>query len=1177
MTNIEAYSFHRYISGRMLERGIIYQVILIFLLLSFQGESIFAQDEPEYDEISVFLDVPRLGAGEINAVIKGEVIYLPVTDLFDFLKIRNIPSQGLENISGFFISPEAPYRIDRITNIISYEDKEFILDPESLIRTETNLYLRGDYFGKIFGLDCIFSFRNLSVQINTRLELPVMREMRLEEMRTNLTRLKGEIKADTTIGRKYPLFHFGMADWSFIATEQIKGKSETRLNLSLGAIVAGGETTVSLNYNSQDPFTEKQQYYLWRYVNNDNKLLRQVRAGKIAAGATSSIYNPVVGVQFTNTPTTFRRSFGSYTLSDKTEPGWIVELYVNNILVNYVKADASGFFTFEVPLVYGNSNIIMKFYGPWGEERTREQNITIPFNFIPKNTLEYTISAGLVEDSLFSRFSRTSFNYGLSRGITVGAGYEYLSSVLSGPMMPYVNASFRLASNLLLSGEYTNSVRAKGSLSYRLPSNLQIDLNYTRYDKNQKAINYNYLEERKAVVSIPWRMKNFMLYNRISVSELVLPTIDYITGEWLVSGSLFGVNTNITTYALFIGKNTPYSYSNIALSLRFPAGFTIIPQAQYGYTDKELLTAKVGVEKRFLKNAYLNLSYEQNFRSNIRMGEIGFRYDFKFAQTGVSTRQTERITTFIQYARGSLINDRKSNYLGTDNRANVGRGGITIIPYLDINANAKRDQGEPTVGGLNIRSSGGRIERNDRDSTIRILGIEPYTDCIIELDQESFENISWRLKDKTIKVAVDPNMLKLIEVPVTVMGEASGSIIIDKNGEISALARMIVNFYSKKNIYIGRTLSEEDGYFSYFGLVPGEYKVKVDTGQLGRLDMLSLPDSINFNITANEEGDFIDGLDFTIMTIAAEEDTIKETRVPVLKKDTTYLVVHEITQELITISEDSYAIQLGAFRNKSNAELMRRRLEKLLGRKVEIIIEDDYFKVRINEIKERTEVDEIIVKLHKEGITELWVISLKAKRQQLVLVEKQDTIRQIMEFPVFGPDFYKLKIGGVPVIDQTVLEEMKRLRPVEKLKISEIWKVPVISSGEEELEEEKEEVLVRTFISLDKIKISIAIPPFYKHDTLKLAGTKIKVPEAQSQPTIALQVAVFQKESQALQAKRKIMSKLKLPVEIITQWDSYHVIITGFYTREETYMYYPELAGMGYPGVRLIENYIRQE
>ena len=74
----------------------------------------------------------------------------------------------------------------------------------------------------------------------------MIREMRQEEMRKNLTRLKGEVKADTAIGRTYPMFKFGMADWSVNATEEINGKSDVRLNLALGAMIAGGEANASL-------------------------------------------------------------------------------------------------------------------------------------------------------------------------------------------------------------------------------------------------------------------------------------------------------------------------------------------------------------------------------------------------------------------------------------------------------------------------------------------------------------------------------------------------------------------------------------------------------------------------------------------------------------------------------------------------------------------------------------------------------------------------------------------------------------------------------------------------------------------------------------------------------------------------------------------------------------------
>jgi hypothetical protein len=96
-------------------------VFIILISLSGKGK-LFSQDLPEYDEISVFLEIPGIGGSEIDALIKGEELYLPVTDLFDFLKIRNVTSPGLETISGFFANPDATYLIDRTKNQIIYQD-----------------------------------------------------------------------------------------------------------------------------------------------------------------------------------------------------------------------------------------------------------------------------------------------------------------------------------------------------------------------------------------------------------------------------------------------------------------------------------------------------------------------------------------------------------------------------------------------------------------------------------------------------------------------------------------------------------------------------------------------------------------------------------------------------------------------------------------------------------------------------------------------------------------------------------------------------------------------------------------------------------------------------------------------------------------------------------------------
>ena len=106
MTGKTAYSVFLF-QGRMHVITKRCMIFCLFLLLFPVSLTIIAQELPEYDEISVFLEVPGIGGGEISAVIRGEELYLPVTDLFDFLKIRNVPSPELESVSGFFIEPEA--------------------------------------------------------------------------------------------------------------------------------------------------------------------------------------------------------------------------------------------------------------------------------------------------------------------------------------------------------------------------------------------------------------------------------------------------------------------------------------------------------------------------------------------------------------------------------------------------------------------------------------------------------------------------------------------------------------------------------------------------------------------------------------------------------------------------------------------------------------------------------------------------------------------------------------------------------------------------------------------------------------------------------------------------------------------------------------------------------------
>ncbi len=959
--------------------------VFVFFTGLLLSKSSKAQSGLEYDEVSIYLSVQRIGGTEIPALIHEQTAYLPVSDIFDFLRIKNNISVRMDSISGTFINPQSKFIIDKPNSRIIYNDKIYRVKPGDLISTSTNLYLRSDYFGEIFGLNCTFNFRNLSVILSTELELPVIREMRLEQMRTNVNKLKGVVKADTIIGRDYPLIYFGMADYTvFNSTENHGGPQDTRASLALGGVIAGGETNVVLNYHNNEPFNERQQYYMWRLANNEHRFAKQVLAGKIYSSSIATIFAPIVGIQLTNTPTTYRRSFGTYTLSNYTEPNWIVELYVNNVLISYVKADASGFYSFNVPLVYGNSIVKLRLYGPYGEERSSEQNISIPFNFLPINEFEYTATTGIVEDGYQSRFSRFSGNYGLTGNITIGGGTEYLSSITSGTAIPFVNTSMRLLSNLLLSGEYDYGVRSKAILSYNLPSGLQFELNDAWYKKGQTAINSTFLEDRRVSISIPVRGRIFSAYSRITLEQFILPATKYTTAEWMLSGALGKINGSINTFALFTNNDNPYLYSSFSVATRVLKNAILTQQLQYEYVDKKVIGVKTEFEKRLFGNGFLNVSYERNFSSNLSNIEVGLRYDFSFAQTGASVRKSNNVTRYLQSINGSLIHDSKTKYTSFNNHTSVGKGAVIIIPYLDLNGNGKRDANEPRAPGLKVQISGGRVEQSIKDTTIRITDLEAYTNYNIELDATGFDKVAWQLRKKIYSVAIDPNFVKKIEVPIAVSGEVSGRVIIKNNTEDKGLGRMLIGFYNDKSVMIARTVTEVDGYYTYLGLLPGTYSAQIDTSQLNKLHLISVPGKIFFTILRNNEGSVVEGIEFEVKSSEGYTNNKTDTTVHAGK-------LHATINNTINVVSDGADYQGKSEKNAKDSIGSKSELNGQLPIINGIVIQAAHFRYNkaliAQEILKRYHYNVIMVKA-KKGYFNIRIIGLEGIMQAKIIIKK---------------------------------------------------------------------------------------------------------------------------------------------------------------------------------------------
>jgi hypothetical protein len=850
-----------------------------------------------YETLPMRFVVEELGNFYLDVIYPdNELLYVPVCDLFRTLKIQCIEGEEGDSIGGFIEREKNTYLIDYNLKRIKVGEKTINIS-KGLIKDMGIIYLESSLFSEAFGLTLIFNSRTLSVQVKSGFELPIIKQQRIEKLQSNISKIKGEVITDTLLLRNYHLFKFGIVDWSVTSIQAKMQSADNRINLGIGTELLYGEANLSVNYSSQNNFDTRQFQYLWHWVDNDRKIIRQAQIGKIYNQTIAFINAPVIGTSIRNTPTTLRKATGYYVINEFTEPDWNVELYINNVLVDFTKADATGLYVFKVPIVYGYTTLKLKFYGPMGEERTDERIINVPYTIMPTNEFEYGISGGFVADSVWSRYGKGEFNYGVNRFLTVGGGLEYLSSISNGPFIPYASATIQPLSKLTINVQYAYKVRSFLTLNYYFGKNSSLGLDYKKYYEGQLATIFSAPEERKIKVSIPYKILKIRGYARLDLTQLVYSDFTNNQGNLMVSGYLKQLSINSSTQFNWIDQKAPYITSDLALSYRLKRGYIIRPSTQYNAKERKFTMIRADIEKRIPKG-FFSISYQKNFSNNENYISINLRFDLSFARANISSSYSNGSLATAESVQGSLAFGG-DNYIHASNNSSAGKGGIVLYPFLDLNQNGILDSGEHLVKINNVKTTGSRAIFNKNDSIVRIPDLNAFVNYTIEFEDRELDNMAWRFKKKTYSILVDPNQFKRVDVPIIVVGEVSGMVFIDRNNTLKGIGRIRIKFYERNsNMLVAETLSESDGYIYYMGLRPGEYVARIDSAQLSKLNFIVDLQEKNFTIKSLEEGDIIEGIDF-IMT---DKEIIER------KENRDIIIVYKVQILSSTISKKKFQI-----------------------------------------------------------------------------------------------------------------------------------------------------------------------------------------------------------------------------------------------------------------------------
>ena len=852
--------------------NVLWWSILALICLSFKANASNTVIEQKidsivsFDEVSVEFYVSGYFRFETNVIITDtKKLYINIDDLFKKLGIYCKVEDGGNLLKGFIENEKKKYSVDLNSKQIEVGSK-IIKSNNGIVKKLAAIYLESTIINEAFGLNVIFNYRSLSIKLEANFELPLVKQMRLEQMRKNISKLQNiEPKVDSVVQREYHLFKEGMLDWALASSQTKNETTRNRIGLGIGAELLYGQANISIIYNDQDKFDNRQLHYNWRWVDNDKKYFKQIELGKVYNQSISFLETPVIGGSINNTPNTVRKTGGYRTINAYSEPNWTVELYINDVLVDYTATDASGLYVFRVPIVYGYTTLKLKFYGPLGEERIEERTMNIPFTFIPAKKAEYSVSGGVLQDGENSKFGRGIINYGVNRFVTVGGGVEYLSSIQNKPFIPFATIAFQPFSKLILNAEYAHNVRTKGLLSYNFGKSSFLEIEYAKYVDGQLATRFNANKERKAKVLLPFKMKKVSGYARLNYNQYVYDAFNFNQFDAIFSGYYKNFKANVSTLLNWVSNKPSYITSSIAISYRMRNSFILRPSIEFNVSDNQLLRHRIEIEKRVSK-MYFSASYERNSASKTNNLFLNFRYDLPFARAGFTSSYSNNRLNFSENAQGSIALGLGDGSVKPGYNSALGKGGILFYPFLDLNQNKKRDKGEQMVLLNNVKVNGGKADISKKDSIVRVSDLNSFINYNITFSDDDLDNVSWRFKYKTYQVLVDPNQYKRVDVPILSLGEISGMVYLNKENISKGQGRITILVIDKNGNKVAETLSERDGYYNYLGLNLGEYTIRIDEKQLQKLGYQASPSTHNITIKAFVDGAIIDGLDFTIQS-----------------------------------------------------------------------------------------------------------------------------------------------------------------------------------------------------------------------------------------------------------------------------------------------------------------------
>lgn len=810
-------------------------------------------------------------------------VLLPVGELAQQLTLGVTVDPISHVASGFLLKEGAAFRLDPATGKVTLPTGQEEFDPKLVRWIDGDLYVSSRLLQRWWPVDFKFNMNALSLQALPREKLPI--QLKLERERT-AKKLGGRGGGYVDPGyprlqNPYRFLTVPVIDSTIGLGINKRGDGASTIATYSGTFsgdLFGMEATAFATV-SKDDLKPDARITLSRF-NPEGGLLGPIDATSLQVGniGLPALKNVLSGGGVgwgsivSNRPLNQSSSYGLQTLRGELATGWDVTLYFNDALIAFSQSRNDGLYEFpDQPLVFGRNEFRLVFNGPLGQRRVETQVYVFDQTVTKPGEIYYT--GGAKRDNDGAIRSTFQVDAGISKGLAITAGSIYIDNDDGTRRKTYFNGGLR-ASVLgsLVNLDHASDIRG-GNLT---ELGLRTALLGVSFDASRTWIN-DFDSDVFSDSGDPLKIRDQV---RLSGSVVLSPTfrlpfaVDFRHEQTVTGRATFSIQPRLSVNALGTSFTNSLNYlispgedslSGTLQASRRVAGIGVSSQIAYTLKPESKLSSfALSFDKTLGESNRLNLGVVQTFGPSDTIVTAGWTRNLGSFGLGLSGLYggAGNMGVALQLFTAFGFNPRNGRVM-RDWQPMAGMGSVSAKVFVDNNQNGMFDTGEETIenAGFTVNGSGRQGTRTDARGEALLPRLQPKDYADVALDLGSLDDAQWQPTRPGLRVLPRPGKVQVVDFPVVLTGEIDGTVYLVDGDVKRGIGNAKLQLVDPQGKIVGETKSSSDGFYIMPKVLPGRYTLRIEGEQLKGLG-LNVNRSADIEVSA--EGDFINGVDFTV-------------------------------------------------------------------------------------------------------------------------------------------------------------------------------------------------------------------------------------------------------------------------------------------------------------------------